>query len=434
MVAYNNFCINKLCVAVKAGLCCVPMLLAGCTGQIQGVQEMPDKTIMTVLFGQSNSDPGLEDMLSGKIREGFPDVKLEWESVDWGSFFSSEMRARIAAGELPDLIIGKAQDVHAYQPSGFLSTFDDTLKNMVQPFAFESVTANGVVYGIPYNACYQGVIYNKNLFYRYGIETPETLEEMDAVIKKFNDVGITPFASHFRDYWYTGNITMQFAMNQVFPDDPEWGGEFRAGRRSFTGPTSYADCIRQVEMIYLNTWEDAAMVDQYENVQRFANEEAAMYLTGTWTLQAINALRPDMSIGIFPFPNTGGTAKLLFEPNLTFMVNEKSANARLSKQILGMLLSDRQLALDTCDYTQSESLLLGVEADSLKQLRGDIDSYISSGRVADVTAGNKEMLWQFQYLLSEKIMDWLAGKASFDEVLAFADENRAQSGSMDGGG
>jgi len=38
------------------------------------------------------------------------------------------------------------------------------------------------------------------------------------------------------------------------------------------------------------------------------------------------------------------------------------------------------------------------------------------------------MLWQFQYAVSLKIYDWLEGKQSFDEVLIFADENRAQSG------
>jgi ABC-type glycerol-3-phosphate transport system substrate-binding protein len=399
-------------------------------GAVDDIPKAQDETVLTVLFGQSNSDPGLEDMLSGKIQKEFPDVKLEWESVDWGSFFSSEMRVRIAAGEVPDLIIGKAQDVYAYQSSGFLAEFDQTLVNEIRPFAFENVIVGGGAFGIPYNACYQGVIYNKNLFYRYGVEIPETLEEMDAVIERFNFLDITPFAAHFRDYWYTGNITMQFAMNQVFPNDPAWGSEFRMGRRSFSHSANYADCLRQVETIYHNTWEDATMVDQYESAQRFANEEAAMYLTGTWTLQAINALRPEMSIGIFPFPNADGTAKLLFEPNLTFMVNAKSANAGLSKEILRVLLADRQLALDTCDYTQTESLLNGVTSVSLKQLRGDIDGYIDSDRIADVTVGNRELLWQFQYLLSEKTMEWLEGKASFDDVLSFADKNRSQSGSM----
>jgi len=405
------------------------LALSACIGPRPPTPQQPGKTVFTVLFGQSNSDPGLEDMLTRKIESEFPGVKLDWESVDWGEYFSSEMRAKIAAGEVPDLIIGKSQDVYAYKFSGFLSALDETLYGRVEDFALGSVTLDGGVYGIPYNVCYQGVIYNKNLFSRYGIEVPSTLSEMDAAISRLLDIGITPFAAHFRENWYFGNITMQFAMNQVFAKNPYWGDEFREGRQSFVQSLNYSSCLRQVEKIFNNTWEDALTVDQYECAKRFANEEAAMYLTGSWSVQALNSLKPDMSIGIFPFPNSDGTAKLLFEPNLTFMVNAQSANADRAIQILSALISDSELSQDICDFTQSEPLIKGVETNSLKQLRDSIDSYIASGCTADVTVGNRQMLWQFQYAISLKIYDWLEGKSSFGEVLVFADENRAQSGS-----
>jgi ABC-type glycerol-3-phosphate transport system substrate-binding protein len=367
-------------------------------------------------------------MLTRKIETEYANVNLEWDSVDWGEYFTPEMKAKIAAGEIPDMIIGKSQDVYAYRPIGFLTAFDESLYGNIQGFTLDSVTLDGSVYGIPYNICYQGVIFNKNIFWRYGIEIPKTIGDMNNVITRLNEMGVTPFAAHFRESWYVGNITMQFAMNQVFKENPIWGDEFRDGTQSFLNSTGYADCLKMVETIYDNTWKDVLTVDQYECAKRFANEEAAMYLTGTWSMQAINALKPDISIGIFPYPNADGSSKLLFEPNLTFMVNDQSANRDLAIRILDTLLKDSELARDACDFTQSESTIKGVETASLKQLKSSIGSYYQSGNVADVTIGNRQILWRFQYSVALKIYDWLEGKCSFEEILAFADDNRAQSG------
>ena len=66
---------------------------------------------LSVLAGQSTPDAGIEDMIDEKVAEILPNVRLEWECVDWGDNFDAELNARFAAGDIPDIIIGKAQDV-----------------------------------------------------------------------------------------------------------------------------------------------------------------------------------------------------------------------------------------------------------------------------------------------------------------------------------
>lgn len=403
-------------------------ILSGCIDDQPYPQKLTPKTVVSILFGQSNSDPGLEDMLTEKIAKGFPDVSLEWESMDWGDYFSSEMQAKIASGEVPDLMIGKAQDVPAYQPSGYLAAFDKSLCQQIDERTLSSVTVDGAVYGLPYNACYQGVIYNKNIFWRYGLKIPTTLEEMDSLIHRLKEVGATPFASHFRESWYAGNIAMQFAANQVFLKNPSWGDEFRAGLHSFDESEEYSSCLRQIETIYQNSWPDAMTVDQYECAMRFSKDEAAMYLTGTWSLQSLFALRPDMQIGIFPYPNRDGNARLLFEPNLTFMKNNHSPHQELLDDILNFILEDEELARTSCAFTQTESLLRGIHTDSMTQLRDSINLYTKENLTMDVTIGNRQMVWEYQGACAAKVYDWLEDKISFEDVIRFANQNRSQSG------
>ena len=90
-----------------AALCALMALsLGACAARPSVVYTArPEGTRLTVLFGESTSDPGVGDMLRAHIEQHFPEVELEWESVDWGEQFSGRLNAKIASGETPDLII-----------------------------------------------------------------------------------------------------------------------------------------------------------------------------------------------------------------------------------------------------------------------------------------------------------------------------------------
>ena len=94
---------------ISGGLVLV-LILSGCT-ETKNEEKVQEKEaiVLSVLAGQSTSDAGVEDMIDEKIAEVFPDVKLEWECVDWGESFDAKVRARFAAGDIPDIMIGKAQ-------------------------------------------------------------------------------------------------------------------------------------------------------------------------------------------------------------------------------------------------------------------------------------------------------------------------------------
>lgn len=139
--------------------------LTGCISYKENNRETErDTIVISVLAGQSTSDAGVEDMIDEWMEKNFPQVYLEWECVDWGDQFNTQMKSRIAAGEIPDIIIGKAQDVQIYAKAGNLAKISDSYLGKIQKDALKEVTVDGVVYGIPYNAWYQGVIYNKDIF------------------------------------------------------------------------------------------------------------------------------------------------------------------------------------------------------------------------------------------------------------------------------
>lgn len=407
---------------------CGVVLLSGCGFREEVVIQEEEGIVLTVLAGQSTSDAGIEDMIDEALEEAFPKVKLEWECVDWGEQFGDLMQARISAGDIPDLIVGKAQDVHAYQASGNLAEIPDSCSSKIESRALEAVAVDGKVYGVPYNAWYQGVIYHKEMFERLGLEVPETKKELRQVIRKLEQHGITPFASHFQESWKVGNMNMQFLMNQVFIRQEDWGESFRRGETGFQDDRRVRSCLRETRRIWKHSWKDALLIDQFESDNRFFEGEAAMYLTGSWSMQFAAQYGEDGEFGIFPYPNGQGDARLIRETNMTFMKSAKTPYGDLVDDILEFLLTDRELAEEILDFTQTFSVVKGTQAKTENVLSGDIRAYEEAGKVTDVTVGNSQLIWPFQNEVAAEQLLWLQGKKTFREVLAFADEHRSESG------
>ena len=106
------------------------MLLNGCglkSEEVTGgvVSNKEDQIVISVLAGQSTCDAGIEDMIDEALAEKFPDIKLEWECVDWGDSFSSQLQGRIAAGEVPDTGIMSVAGVLSCAQDGLLADISD---------------------------------------------------------------------------------------------------------------------------------------------------------------------------------------------------------------------------------------------------------------------------------------------------------------------
>ena len=414
-------------VWLAMGLLALCAALSGCA--IVPAPETPrqeEKVLLTVLAGESTSDPGMADLIHERIEKAFPNVELEWENVDWGERFSVRLNAMLSSGEAPDIIIGKAQDIQAFYPMGVLGVFPQELGEPLVDEAVAAGMADGKLYGLVYNQLYQGVLYNKNIFWRYNFEVPKTEKELAAIVDRLNRVGQTPFAAHFQETWHTGNILMQFAIGDVFSKEPDWGDRLRAGEVSFA-ESAYRHCAQKVVYQYQNTWNDAMQVTQSESDLRFAGEEAVMYLGGSWSVQALKSVAPYRQIGIFPYPNSTGDAKLIAEPNITFMKGAATKHDALINDIFRMLLSDEELAQTVCAFTQTDTCLKDVKVDSLDMIREDIERYREAGRIVSASIGNNQLIWAFQYDCAELLLAHLRGEQTLDDVLAQWDALRAQS-------
>lgn len=424
---------KKTVISLLLVMSMTSVMLAGCGGDSQKLEKSADtagkeetqsaeeEVILSVLAGQSTTDAGIEDMIDEALAKKYPNITLEWECVDWGNDFQPKMQQYMQSG-LPDIMIGKAQDVATYAPQGVLGEIGSAYLDKGLDAARENVTIDGKTYGMVYNALYQGVYYNKTMFEENGWKVPETQEELQAIIDDCNAKGITPFASHMVDTWSIGNVTMQFAMNDVFNQDPKWGDKFRAGEVSFADSKEMQTAYQYNKLIFDNTFKETFSTEQTDCDARMVMGEAAMKVSGSWSIQNFLDIDENFDFGIFPFPNQTGDSKLIFEPNITIMTSAESEHQDAINCVLDVLTSDQELAVEIYDYTKTASMLKDVSPTFANPSQEDIDKYAAEGRIVDVTLGNNQLVWGgFQEENAKDIAAWLQGDETFEECLAASD-------------
>ena len=388
-----------------------------------------EEITLRVLAGQSTTDAGIEDMIDEALAKKYPEIKLEWECVDWGNDFQPKMQVYMQSG-LPDIMIGKAQDVSTYGSLGLLAdlTAQPYMDNILDA-AKEGVTLDGKVLGMTFNCLYQGVYYSREIFSNLGLEVPKTHEELAAVIATLKENGITPFASHMVDTWSIGNVTMQFAVNDVFNKNAVWGDDFRAGKVSFETSPEYKTAYEYNKLIYDNTWTDETFsLEQTACDAKMVMGEAAMKVSGSWSIQNFLGIDESYDFGIFPFPNQTGDAKLLFEPNITFMASASSEYQDAINKVFEVIATDKDLQVAIYDYTMTAPMVKDVAPTFANPSQTDIDAYAAAGMIQDVNLGNNQLVWGgFQEENAKDIAEYLQGNLTIEEVLKASDARRDNS-------
>jgi raffinose/stachyose/melibiose transport system substrate-binding protein len=410
---------------MKKTIAVVCMLLTVFALFAAGKSEQTSATKLQFFSWYATETDTFEAQFLDLVAKTVPGVTVEIEPVVWDQMHAL-LQTRIAANTIPDLLDLKGQDVAKYGSTGGLLelTGQSWLEN-IPAAARENLKIEGKEYGMPYSALFQGVFYNKDLFKKYGVAIPKTYDELMKAAAVFKAAGVTPFAAHFADNWNIGNMTMQFAMSEVFIDNPNWGKDLYAGKATFEGSEGYRRVFQHVKDIHDNSWSDVFSVDFGMATARFGMGEAAMFISGTWANRNFREF-PELDYGIFPFPGKTAGAKLIFEPNHTWAIGATTKNAEQTLAVLAAVAEDKDLAKLFTDEAGAYSLLNGVIPSEPYPCDSEIDRYKSDNLIVDVSIGNNQIKWAYQEEYSRYIAEWILGRTSLEDALKAATAFKSQ--------
>lgn len=221
--------------------------------------------------------------------------------------YQQVINSSIQSGDTPDLFTWwfgyRLEDM--YQSGGLADLTDvweaaiaagDVPESLAAGFTFDDRQ-----WGIPQNAAYWVVFYNKRVFDENGISVPTTWDEFVAACETLKAADVIPLYATIDGRWPSFIWFQEFLIR----NDPDFYVDLCEGRASYTDPTAIKAMEDWKALIDAGYFSDLDIPMDSNTTDLFANGELAMIPVGTWFQQQIMAqdLVPGEDYDAFILPN-----------------------------------------------------------------------------------------------------------------------------------
>lgn len=333
--------------------------LTGCSSAGSSTKETTSSgskdEIKTIKFmhlwpeGSSKSQFQIVDGIIKDYEEKNPNIKVETEILS-NEQYKQKLKVLAASNELPDIgMTWAAGFLDPYVGGKMFAPLDDVLQNNLKdlfvPGTTEAYAIDGKTYGLPLELNITPIYYNKKIFDKYSLEVPKTYEEFKNVVKTLVDNGITPITLGNKDRW-TGSMWYMYLADRIGGPEALTNAINRTG--SFENPAlvkAAAELKNLVDMGAFVKGFNGLSNDEAKGY--FMNEQAAMYLMGTWELPNYTT-SPDVpqefkdSISYFKFPaiagGKGDVNSFVGGPGVGLFVSENSPVKQEAKDFVAYFI------------------------------------------------------------------------------------------------
>ncbi len=205
---------------------------------------------------------------------------------------------------------------------------DSPLCDYISESALKQNAYNGKYYLLPMTLNFMGVYYNVELFDKYNIEIPTTVEEFWDVCETFEQAGIIPISAGDKDGWNLAHWG-QDVMGVYMPDYSSeflkiFNKEMKASEMK--GISDFADVIVNRSQ-YVQ--EGPLGADSDAMISLFVNQEAAMLINGSWWMGTLNSSEMDFEYKVFPFPaKTEDETQVMSNTDYSFLLSSTSSKEK----------------------------------------------------------------------------------------------------------
>ena len=302
--------INKKILASILAFALVGGIFTGCGGTSQNSgssSESSDANGKTVRVFQLKVE--INDALQNMVKkyETEKGVKVEVTSVGGGADYGASLKAEFQKGTEPDIfMIQGAGDYKVWKHKIDDLSDQPWVGNAVKG-TLDTVTVDGKIYGMPAATEGYGLMYNKDILDKAGID-PEKLTTFDALKSAFetldskkSELGLENVVSYTtKETWVTGNHT--FNIPFAVQENPEqFAKDYIAGKADLVNNAQFNDWMNLVELLCrYGGGKTMETIDYSNQVGNFALGKTAFIQQGNWIASDLKSLGADFNMGFAP--------------------------------------------------------------------------------------------------------------------------------------
>lgn len=273
---------------------------------------------VTIGGGDASWESCMNEVAAGYMEE-HPDVRVEIRTTSNVEIidYNKGLLIESAKGELDGIV--EMRNTAMYQKEGKLAPLPEELAEKMKLVT----RIDGEAYSIPrYYSCY-GIIYNREIFDRLGLEEPETYEEFLGICAALKEAGVIPLAMGAGDLWHIDNWVKILFSKDVLSEEPDWITRCNEGKVHWTdeAPVQMLSDFKQLfDLGYVHPQYDVT-TDAQTMVQLTAGE-TAMVCSGTWMFSQLERISPDFKLGWFFVPGESKESAVKLDRGWEWAVTE----------------------------------------------------------------------------------------------------------------
>jgi len=211
----------------------------------------------------------------------------------------------------------------ALADAGYLEPLDGVkgLEQFPKDFLAASTGKDGKVYGVPLSVNSTQIYYNKELFEQNGLQEPKSWDELIQISKTLQEKGVTPFAFGSKEGWL-----LSLSHGVVAPGAYNGNGfveKLLTGETNLTSP-EFLRSVQRMKELTPYFPENFTGLELTDMRALFATGKAAMFINGSFELEGIRQLNPELKIDFFPMPTDDGKQVITTWVDGSYGVNAKS--------------------------------------------------------------------------------------------------------------
>lgn len=334
---------------LAAGIALATMIgMAGCGGGETAQEENPT----SIKIWHYEEDNGAQGKAWAKAMELFEQetgIKVEFEKKSFEQIRQTASQV-LNSDDAPDVMEYNKGNATAglLASQGLLSNLDDYVSQYkwdekisgaladTGKYDEKGVMGSGNWYGITNYGEDIVMYYNQDMFDKYGIEIPTTMDELEDAMQKFVDNGVTPLSEGVAEYplqhlWW--QLVLQKADDKLIRAYEMYDGDVDWSNEAFTYAT---DTIKDwVDKGFIS--KNATGLKAEDAGQNFMKGTYPMFFSGTWWFGRFQSDIPDTNWTFSLFPET---KKVVGSSGQIWVIPENSKKKDAAAKFIDFTLSD----------------------------------------------------------------------------------------------
>ncbi len=277
-----------------------------------------------------------ENYIKANLERELPDLEVEYDLGGGGQDYATKLKVYNSSGNMPDvwfseqnlsavvITAGNALDLTPY-----IYKWDFDKKFSEQDSLVPD--KNGRIYSVQSGNdkfTTPRLWYHKDIFKSYGIQVPDTFDDLLEVCERFNEKGIVPISITGKDGW---TLNLHLLQTMIMAEDPQVVLDMLDGNTDFANPVIKRALERIIKLVHAGAFPGNVESIGYEPaINMYTSGNAAMLAAFSWELPRLEKLSPDTDFMLWPSVRggTGNNAAVQYwgAPLSGYMVWSKTKN------------------------------------------------------------------------------------------------------------